>query len=126
MFYSTNQERFDNICSAAMKTLVKLMRQECLEQLNSEDNVQEEAAATATCSLGVEMEELREFVIACAKAGVFWGCVPCNWVPCCKKILNVYRRSPIEWEAKRLKAQALHFVRRNDLKVCTCQFIRLH
>ncbi len=107
-----------------MKTLVKLLHHERLEQFNSEDNDQKEAAATS--SLDVEMEELREFVMACAKAGVFSGCAPSNWVFRCKKILNVYRRSPIEREAKQLKAQALHFVRRNDLKVCTCQFIRLH
>eukprot|EP01084_Bolivina_argentea_P225928 381703_1 len=107
-----DEVRFDNTCNEAMKTLVQILEREYLVQCNSEDGNEEKEA---TSPLDLEMEELREFVMACAKAGVFSGCAPCNWVICCNKILNVYRRRPIEQKAKKLKSKALHFVRKNDM-----------
>ncbi len=114
VLFATNQVRFDNTCNEAMKTLVQILEREYLVQCNSEDRNEEKEA---TSPLDLEMEELREFVMACAKAGVFSGCAPCNWVICCNKILNVYRRRPIEQKAKKLKSKALHFVRKNDMTV---------
>ncbi len=96
-----------------MKTLNEILQVEYLKQCNSEGGNKE----ATSHPLDLEMGELREFVMACTQAGVFSGCTPCNWVICCKRILNVYRRRPIEQQAKKLKARALHFVRKNDMKV---------